>query len=61
MRNARALRETRRSAARGMHLVAIAGIALTLFVTATAIFLTHPGATGTRSAAENTGVSQFKS
>lgn len=61
MRDARALRETRRSAARGMHLLAVAGIALTLVVTATAIIFTHPGSSAKTDAASEISLSKQSS
>ena len=56
MKDANALREKRRSAAKGMNLLAIGGIALTLTATVTAVWLTHPG-TGSSAASPQTSQS----
>lgn len=60
MRNANELREKRRSAAKGMNLLAIGGITLTLTAAVTALWLTHPG-TNSSSALQTSEISQLKS
>ncbi len=41
MKNAQSIRNKRRSAAKGLHLLAIGGIAMTLCLSATAIWLSN--------------------
>ena len=61
MRDANALREKRRSVAKGMNLLAIGGITLTLTAAVTAVWFTHPGTNSAATTLQTSEAIQRKS
>ena len=60
-RDAKALREKRRSTAKGMNQLAIGGIALTIITAVTAVWFTHPTTDSKSSRLLTSEASQLKS